>query len=171
MAGGFLSCAACLRRAVGAAAPRSLVADFTTTRSPVGLDRLARRRSSTAAAAEPDDAGQQSGLKPAKKLSKDRLRAYQERAVKRLLAHTDDPWRIAQEVEQRLAKDQFDHALLLTQTASRSSQVEVAWNHLIDHELKRQRLKSAMKLYNDVRSRAVPPPPPSRVLTRRVRRR
>lgn len=62
----------------------------------------------------------------------------------------DDPWNIAQYVENALAKDRFDEALLLTKTAGKDLQVVVSWNHLINYLLGKQQLKNAIKLYNDV---------------------
>lgn len=80
------------------------------------------------------------------KRQKDKLR----RTVKKHLSHSDDPFVIAQHVETILRKDMYDEALLLTQQASKDKNVVVAWNHLIGYQLEKQRLKNAMKLYNDV---------------------
>lgn len=72
------------------------------------------------------------------------------RTVKKHLSNSSDPYIIAQHVETILKKDQYDEALLLTQQASKDQNVVVAWNHLIGYQLEKQRLKAAMKLYNDV---------------------
>ncbi|KAF4460176.1 Pentatricopeptide repeat-containing [Fusarium albosuccineum] len=77
-----------------------------------------------------------------------------QRAVKKQLQYMDDPWKIGQYVEQALARDRYDEALLLTQTASRSHQVVVSWNHLINYTLEKQQLHKAVKLYNDMKKRA-----------------
>lgn len=72
------------------------------------------------------------------------------RNVKKEMIHLDDPWKLAQNVEQKLAKDRFDEALLMTQMASKTQQVVVSWNHLINYQLENQQLKKGIKLYNDV---------------------
>lgn len=101
---------------------------------------------------EPADA------EPEPDVTEKRERARLQRIVKKHLNYMDDPWKIGHHVEQTLAKDRFDEALLLTQTASRDRQVVVAWNHLIAYQLAKQKLKGAIKLYNDVRSRSVGAP-------------
>ena len=77
-------------------------------------------------------------------------KAKLQRAVNKQLTYIDDPWKIAQHIEQTLAKDRFDEALLLTQKASKDRQVVVAWNHLIGYQLEKQQLKTAIRLYNEV---------------------
>lgn len=124
--------------------------------------------SDAAATARPVDAlltlqAKEEDVAVADKKQKERLM----RIVKKHLAHMEDPWKIAQHVEQTLAKDRFDEALLLTQQASRDRQVVVSWNHLIAHQLQKQQLKMAIKLFNDV----CPSPEPAPPLTRPQRRR
>jgi hypothetical protein len=80
------------------------------------------------------------------KKDQDRLR----RSVDKQLSLMDDPYHIAQYVEQALQRNAFDEALLLVQKASKDKKVVVAWNHLIDHQLNNDKLKNAIKLYNDV---------------------
>ena len=76
-----------------------------------------------------------------------------ETAVKKHLRYmSDDPWAIGQYVSKALSRNAFDEALLLVQKASgRGNQLVVAWNHLIDYQLKNQQVKRALKIYNDVR--------------------
>lgn len=62
----------------------------------------------------------------------------------------EDPWHIAKYVEDALKRDAYDEALLLVQKASRKAQITVAWNHLIDYQIQRDRIKEAVKLLNDV---------------------
>lgn len=61
-----------------------------------------------------------------------------------------DPYKIGQYVEQALRRNAFDEALLLVQKVGRGQQVVVAWNLLIDYQFGKQRIKEAMKLFNDV---------------------
>lgn len=75
-------------------------------------------------------------------------------AVGKHLEHMSDPWKIAKHVEATLQKGRFDEALLLTKRASVGKQCVVAWNHLIDYEIRTQkRLGAAIKLYNDMKKR------------------
>ncbi|KAG6039973.1 hypothetical protein E4U41_001765 [Claviceps citrina] len=76
------------------------------------------------------------------------------RAVKKHMEHMNDPWTIAQHVEQTLLKDRFDEALLLTEQCSKDRQVVVAWNHLIGYQLERQQLRPAIKLFNEASAEA-----------------
>ena len=66
--------------------------------------------------------------------------------------YLDDPWHLGQHVERVLANDRFDEAYQLVQNASRQKQVEVSWNHLIEYQLRKDQVKTAFKIYNDVRS-------------------
>ncbi|KAH9884540.1 hypothetical protein F4778DRAFT_787649 [Xylariomycetidae sp. FL2044] len=66
----------------------------------------------------------------------------------------DDPYNIAQKVRSKLEKDSLEEALLLTRRASsRSAKVTVSWNHLIEYQLRHQRLHAALKLYNEMKKR------------------
>lgn len=71
--------------------------------------------------------------------------------VKKHLEHLKDPFAIAERVRETLAKDRFEEAALLTRTASRDAQCTVSWNHLIEYQMKNQKLRAAIKLYNEVR--------------------
>jgi len=74
--------------------------------------------------------------------------------VKKHLQYLKDPLKIAEHVKATLDKDKFDEALLLTRNASRDALVTVSWNHLIDYQMKQQRLHGAIKLYNEMKKRA-----------------
>lgn len=82
----------------------------------------------------------------AKEAAKRRLK----RAVNEHLDRMDDPWTIGKYVEKALARGAFEEALLLVEKASRNQQLVVSWNHLIDYQLTQDRIKDAIKLYNDV---------------------
>lgn len=75
-----------------------------------------------------------------------------QRAVKKELELTTDPYHLAANVEAKLRDDQFEKALMLTQGASKDKQVVVCWNHLIEYLFKQQKVHAAIKLYNDVSS-------------------
>lgn len=160
MAGSFLACSTCFRRAAQAACRGSIPladANTTTLRSGVGnalplIQSTSRHYTTAAATTSIVDAPQTlstQNVDPAvaDKKNRDRL----QRVVKKHLDHMEDPWKIAKYVEQTLARDRYDEALLLVQKASKDGQVVVAWNHLIDYQLGKQQLKQAIRLYNDVR--------------------
>lgn len=74
-------------------------------------------------------------------------------AANKQLKFLHDPYHIAKEVEKMLAKDRLEEATLLAQTASKSYQVPVSWNYLIDYQMRNQRLHAAMKLFNEMKKR------------------
>lgn len=77
-------------------------------------------------------------------------------AVRKHLEHLHDSYTIAQHVERTLratGDSRFDETLLLVQTASREHSCTVAWNHLLDHQLKMNRLRPAIKLFNEMKKR------------------
>ena len=64
----------------------------------------------------------------------------------------DDPYTIGKYVERALARGAFEeaHLLVVKATSRTDHQLTVSWNALIDHMLKEDRIKDAIKLYNDV---------------------
>ncbi|UNI21549.1 hypothetical protein JDV02_007529 [Purpureocillium takamizusanense] len=162
MPGSFLGCVACLRRTLQTASletPAALRPAQLPLRPGSRIRPYGTSSSLAAAAAavpaHPVDSPQslRTDTEDATVVQK-KERARLQRAVNKHLAHMEDPWKIAQHVEQTLAKDRFDEALLLTQQASKDRQVVVAWNHLISYLLEKQQLKKAVKLYNDMKKRA-----------------
>ena len=154
MSRSLFSCAACSRRAVlalGTTTPRFPAT--TVARRAVAIPFRANHRlySVEAPATTPDaprnlDAADQDGEGAAEKARK-RL----EKAVYKQMDYlAEDPWHIAKYVEDALKRDAYDEALLLVQKASRKAQITVAWNHLIDYQIQRDRIKEAVKLLNDV---------------------
>ncbi|PHH62524.1 hypothetical protein CDD81_6910 [Ophiocordyceps australis] len=86
--------------------------------------------------------------------AQERKTAAIRRRVARHMSRMDDPWHIANQVQIILANGGFDEALMLVQKFSARMQVVVSWNHVIDHLLKQQKIKEAIKLYNDMKKRA-----------------
>ncbi|KAJ4308218.1 hypothetical protein N0V84_012227 [Fusarium piperis] len=80
-----------------------------------------------------------------------------ERNVMKELQYLQDPYKIAERVQAALAKDQYDEALFMTQKASKGYEVVVSWNYLIDYTLRKQQLRKAIKLYNEMKKRAQEP--------------
>jgi pentatricopeptide repeat protein len=64
----------------------------------------------------------------------------------------DDPYTIGKYVERALARGAFEeaHLLVVKATSRMDHQLTVSWNALIDHMLKKDRIKDAIKIYNDV---------------------
>ncbi|KAI0476694.1 hypothetical protein F4859DRAFT_58640 [Xylaria cf. heliscus] len=78
-------------------------------------------------------------------------------AVRKELQYLRDPVDIAKRIETVLNKDDFDLAVGLAREASRRAKITVSWNHLIDYQLKKDRIHFAIKLYNEMKKRAQPP--------------
>lgn len=87
--------------------------------------------------------------KPKHKLSKSK-----ELSVSKRLQFMDDPFHIANEVQRILAQDKFDEAALLTREASKKYKTTVAWNHLIDYQMKNLKLHAAIKTFNEMKKRS-----------------
>ncbi|EFQ33300.1 pentatricopeptide repeat domain-containing protein [Colletotrichum graminicola] len=157
----MLSCKACLRHALQPIASKSSFteasATITTLQHGLPLYRQLQQRSHTTAAGT-------AFLKEARKgpetpqddediIKKNRRRKL-EWAVDQHLKYIDDPFKIAQQVEATLKKDRFDEALLLVHRAGKTKQVVVAWNHLIEYQIRdKKRVNAAIKLYNDMKKR------------------
>ncbi|KAK3944236.1 hypothetical protein QBC46DRAFT_305368 [Diplogelasinospora grovesii] len=136
-------CRACLRRTLG---PRPLyplraATSFASSRRGYAT---AVTDLQTAEAKDSEDAPE---LSPAQNR---RL----EWVVKKHLEYLKDPYKIQEHVKRTLDKGAFDEAALLTRKASRDAKVTVSWNHLIDYQMRNQRLHAAMKLYNEMKKRA-----------------
>jgi hypothetical protein len=64
--------------------------------------------------------------------------------------HFRDSYQVTSHVQNELRKGNFEMALLFTRQASSKKQCVVAWNFLIQHLLSEQRLRAAIKLFNEV---------------------
>lgn len=135
MSARLLGVAAGLRRALpatAARAPRFLPATTTT----VSIQRRAASSSDVALTADRIDGREQ------KKILMGRAR--------RALVHINDSWVLAKHIDELLAKDQYDQALVTVEMACKNVPTTVSWNHLIDHLLKKQQTRKAMTTYNNV---------------------
>ncbi|KAK3313780.1 hypothetical protein B0H66DRAFT_361018 [Apodospora peruviana] len=74
--------------------------------------------------------------------------------VNKHLQYLKDPFDIAAHIKKTLEKNRYHEALHLTRKASRTTKLTVGWNHLIDYQMKEQRLHAAIKLYNEMKKRA-----------------
>lgn len=70
--------------------------------------------------------------------------------VKKHLEHLNNNYKVAEYVADTLEKGEFEEAAMLVREASRTQNVTVAWNHLIDYQMRQQRLHAAVKMYNEV---------------------
>jgi uncharacterized protein with gpF-like domain len=84
-------------------------------------------------------------------VAKEKARLKALKAANLELAHMHDPWQVKERVEKLLAKDRYDDALILSQTASKNMKVVVSWNALIAYKMAKQDMKRAIKLFNEVR--------------------
>lgn len=72
------------------------------------------------------------------------------RAMKKNLEYLQDPLKLAITVRKYLRSDQYEHARELVEAASRGQLVTVSWNHIIDWQLSKGKINSAVKTYNEV---------------------
>ncbi|KAI5460011.1 hypothetical protein BGZ63DRAFT_359273 [Mariannaea sp. PMI_226] len=172
MAEGILACGACLRRAMQLLPQQRIALERAALLRTLSLPQAQPRFSSTSSAISPNsstttqdvqaaikaDVPQSLDIDPAElPVSAKKTKEKLERAVKKNLSYMDDPWKIGQYVQDALAKDRYDEALLLTQRASSRHSVVVSWNHLIGYLLEKQQLRKAVKLYNEMKKRAQMP--------------
>jgi hypothetical protein len=91
------------------------------------------------------------GVRPTSKTSAKEFRPVEEARVARHLVYLSDPLKLADFIRQSLQKDDFDTAESVVRAASKNIQCTVAWNHLIDYQLRQGRMKAAVKTFNEVR--------------------
>ncbi|KAI1268277.1 hypothetical protein F5Y18DRAFT_222632 [Xylariaceae sp. FL1019] len=158
----MLTCRACLRRAVSSLYDHALsvnvaIAATTTTSSrpnrtyatAAAHDTVLPDRSNRAT----DDVPSPGTSAPTPDQFSTAVGPSAEWAARKELQYLSDPLHIANRVRRALDSDDFDHAAMITRQASKSHKVEVSWNHLIDYQLKHDRLAAALKLYNEMKKR------------------
>jgi hypothetical protein len=74
------------------------------------------------------------------------------RALYLQLRHLKDPVKLADCIRQKLREDDFDTAQNLVRAASKDTQCTVSWNYLVDYQLSKGQMNSAIKTYNEVLS-------------------
>ncbi|KAM0334031.1 hypothetical protein ACHAQA_001051 [Verticillium albo-atrum] len=154
----MLSCRACLRRALNSVAGPSASTELAALRiaAPSQFTRSFATNSIEDAIRAP--ASRTPSRQPRTETSLDTKEKQKlEWVVKKHLERMDDPFKIAQHVHRTLAKDRYDEALLLVQQASKTAQCTVSWNHLIDYQMKNQKLNAAVRLLNDMKKRGQHP--------------
>lgn len=146
-------CRACWRKTVGALSNAALAEANPRFLLPTTATSLPKfRRHIATVAADHDVDGpvllpRTAAAEPSRAHSDSKALEW---VVKKHLEHMKDPYRIAEHVLRTLEKGRFEEAALLTRKASRDAKVTVSWNHLIDYQMRNQRLHSAIKLYNEV---------------------
>lgn len=65
----------------------------------------------------------------------------------------DDPFHIAQYVNNILQKDRFEEAAEITRKASKDKSVTVSWNALIDYKLRQGGLRPGIQIFNEMKKR------------------
>ena len=73
------------------------------------------------------------------------------RHINKELQYLSSPMRVADRVRDVLRKGNDEKAFALLQAASKSMSCIVGWNHLLDFHMSQERVKVALKIYNDVR--------------------
>lgn len=74
----------------------------------------------------------------------------QERFLRTELQYITHPAALADHVEDLLKKDDYEKALAMTRLSSRGASNTVSWNYLIDWNMKNERRKGAIEVYNEV---------------------
>ncbi|KAI6092638.1 hypothetical protein F4821DRAFT_224529 [Hypoxylon rubiginosum] len=151
----MFTCKACLRRAFASLInPSPRPYRTSTIPRPIYVSTQSRRHKTTyAEAGAPVETTKQDEA-PGKDLKLQRVSQSQDWAAQKQLQYLKDPLYIAQHVSKTLEKDNFEEAALVTRKASRNTKVIVSWNHLIDYQLRHDKLHAGIKLYNEMKKRA-----------------
>ena len=142
-------CRACWKRAVGGYVNKSSAANACralTTQSQIPTELRHEISSPVPEASSPRTPTSTATADTEKHSNSKSL----EWAVNKQLEWLKDPFKIAEYVQRVLEKGRFEEAALITRKASRDARVTVSWNHIIDYQMRNQRLNAAIKLYNEV---------------------
>ncbi|KAI1131514.1 hypothetical protein F5Y10DRAFT_275428 [Nemania abortiva] len=161
----MFTCAACLRRAFYTLSGHSLPKNLNTSRYNLPShrtiakpSRLSRRYATVAPHTSSGDATTGPIAAPISTRHGENnapvLGRSAQWAVRKELEYLGDPLHIANRVRLALDKDNLELAAGITRQASKSTNVTVSWNHLIDYQLQKGRLHPALKLYNEMKKRA-----------------
>lgn len=71
-------------------------------------------------------------------------------ALEKELRWLRDPMKLAENTVDLLKREECDKALELVRMSSKKMACTVSWNHLVDYEMYKGRVATAMKIYNDV---------------------
>lgn len=66
-----------------------------------------------------------------------------------------DPVKLAEYIRKALKGDDFESALAVVRAASKGLSCTVSWNHLIDWQMSKGKMNSALKTYNEVCSHSI----------------
>ncbi|KAL8995458.1 MAG: hypothetical protein Q9169_004799 [Polycauliona sp. 2 TL-2023] len=80
-----------------------------------------------------------------------------EKELDRELIYLQDPVKLAENTIALLREDDNQKALELTRRASKQLPCTVSWNHLVDYEMSKGRIKKAVTIYNEMKKRAQRP--------------
>jgi len=75
----------------------------------------------------------------------------QERFLRTELQYITHPAALADHVESLLKSNDYEKALAMTRLSSRGASNTVSWNYLIDWNMKNEKRKGAVEVYNEVR--------------------
>ena len=86
---------------------------------------------------------------------------FKRSALEEELRYLKDPVKLADHTVSLLRQDVHQKALEIVRLGSKRMECTVSWNHLVDYEMSKGRVNSAMKFYNEVQT-----PYPAKRLTK-----
>lgn len=159
----MFTCRACTRRLTTAVVDHALSAEpshnaLRRSITSTTTAQQSRNYAATAAASAVERAirGEDKPVEEPPVLNSKETKAM-EWSVNKQLEYISDPFHIANQVQAILNKDRFDEAKMMVLKASKGKNIAVSWNHLIDYEMRHQKLHSGIKLFNEMKKRAQMP--------------
>ncbi|KAI9692069.1 MAG: hypothetical protein M1820_009536 [Bogoriella megaspora] len=80
--------------------------------------------------------------------------SHDERHLRKEISYLQDPLKLADHVRQVLGQDDEEKALAIARLASKNMSCIVSWNHIINWNMSKGRVNSALKIYNEMKKRA-----------------